>query len=165
MIRKVANITTSITKCSDSDKEGLASIKATDLNIQTSHGPFYILFFSVILWVVLATVMGGKVISNSTVCESSYKFQHWTTYLSFAEMCAFFGNATSQSIRLFNEKWTCDRRSVHVILLATLIINTIAGISSLLDFVFRYGGVCQDLMGYVDVCLRFLFLFNFQFAC
>lgn len=100
---------------------------------------YAVFLLATIVWICLIS----RFQNGSNICQSPVVFSDWTRFVNVAEFSIFFINAMPQIPRLLMHDWKQSRSSLHLIRFAALAINLMAGFSSLLSFLFHWGGICE----------------------
>ena len=106
----------------------------------------FILVFASAVWVVLIVSLGVK-----PPCKHSDYFSNsWTSLANFGQMCIFYSNVPTLAIRMVANTSADASKSLqglHAVYAISVCINFIAGTSSLLEYLYQWGGICTDILG------------------
>ena len=104
---------------------------------------------------LMAALYYNKKNSSCSICENSVtEFPAWTYTVNAFVVGAFSASAGVQCLRLCTASFSADSFGIRVISISVLAINSIAVCSNIAIWLFDWGGVCQDPMGFVSCRLE-----------
>jgi hypothetical protein len=106
-----------------------------------------------VTYILLMTALYyNKENSSCSICEKSVtEYPAWTYTVNMFVIGVFSTSTWLQCLRLCTASFSADSFGVQAISTTVLTINFVAACSNIAIWLFDWGGVCEDQMGYVYV--------------